>query len=101
MPKPKKTLADLRAAHDKAVMIPNRIREALEILAKSGDDWVYEVDFLALTKPGISTIDASKFRNGFEDWWADMPATNGKSSVKRVWFASKKLCAQWKETIGG
>ncbi len=100
-PKVKKTLADLSAAHDKNVMIPNRIRQAIAIIGASGDDWIYEQDFLALTKPGISTTDIAKFRGQFTDFWSDMPAVNGKSSVRRVWFASKALAKKWKETTGG
>jgi hypothetical protein len=99
--KVKKTLADLHAAHDKNVMIPNRIRQALELLKASGDDWAYEPDFMALTKPGISAIDISKFRGQFTDFWAETPAVNGKNTIKRVWFASKTLANKWKETAGG
>src|SRR5208282_6094699 len=98
--KPKKTLADLHAAHDKSVMIPNRIRAALAALLASGDDWAYEPDFMALTKPGISSIDISKYRDQFKDYWAEMPSTN-KSRVARVWFPSKKLADKWKENVSG
>jgi hypothetical protein len=100
-PKVKKTLADLHAAHDKNVMVPNRIKATLETLAASGDDWIYETDFIASAKPPLSTTDISRFRDQFKDFWAETPPTNGKSSSRRVWFASKKLADKWKETIGG
>jgi hypothetical protein len=96
-----KTLGDLAALHDKKVLIPNRIRAALKILADSGDDWIYEADFLQLTKPGLSPPDVAKYRDQFADFWAEMPATNGKSTMRRVWFASVKLANNWKETAGG
>jgi|SRR6266404_6062155 len=91
-----KTLDDLRAAHDKDVIVPNTIKAALARLADSGDAWAYEGDFMKLVSPGISTTDISRFRDQFEDHWAVMPSTNGKSSVRRVWFASKKAAAEWK-----
>lgn len=91
-----KTLDDLRAAHDKDVIIPNLIRAAIQRLVDSGDAWAYEADFMKLVNPGISTTDISRFRDQFEAHWAAMPSTNGKSSMRRVWFASKKAAAEWK-----
>jgi hypothetical protein len=96
-----KTIADLRAVHDKTVVVPNRIRAALAALAASSDAWAYEQDFIRLSKPPIACMDISRYRDQFTDFWADTPGTNGKSSVRRVWFASKKLADEWKETIGG
>ncbi len=102
MTKPKgKTIADLRAAHDKKVMIPNRIRAAIAAVTTSGDEWAYESDFMNLVKPAISSQDIAKFREQFLDFWAEMPATNGKSSIRRVWFATKKAADEWKESVGG
>lgn len=99
--KQKKTLADLHAAHDKNVMIPNRIRDTLKALAASGDDWMYEQDFIRLSKPPIAGMDISRYRDQFTDFWVDTPSTNGKSSSRRVWFASKALAAKWKDSTGG
>lgn len=96
----KRTLADLSAIHDKNVMIPNRIKQAIAALAVSGNDWTYEIDFIKDAKPPISATDISRFRGQFTDFWAETPATNGKSSARRVWFATKKLADKWKETIG-
>jgi hypothetical protein len=94
-----KRLADLHALHDKAVIIPNRIRAAIAALAKSGDDWAYEKEFVALTKPSISNVDIAKSRDAFTDFWAALPTTR-QSSTHRVWFATKKLADKWKETQG-
>jgi hypothetical protein len=94
-----KTLADLRAAHDKKVIIPNRIRAGLAAMAAAGDDWMYEADFIAASK--VSSIDISKFRDQFADFWAELPSTNGKSSLKRAWFSTKKLADKWKEDTNG
>jgi hypothetical protein len=94
-------LNDLRAIHDRNVVIPNRIRAAIATLLASGDEWIYELDFLKLSKPPIGSVDISKFRDGFVDYWAEMPSVNGKATMRRVWFATTKACLDWKENIGG
>jgi hypothetical protein len=96
-----KTIEDLRATHDRTVVVPNRIRQAIAILKASGDEWAYEQDFIALVKPPIANVDIAKYRGQFLDFWADMPSSNGKSSVRRVWFATKASADKWKETVGG
>jgi hypothetical protein len=68
----------------------------LAALAASGNSWMYEGDFLKFAKPPISTTDIASFRDQFQDYWAEVPALN-RSSVRRVWFATKKLADQWKE----
>lgn len=95
----KRTLADLSAAHDKKIIVPNRIRAALAVLVDSGNDWVYESDFLKLASPPISGADISKYRGKFLDFWHETPATNGKSSARKVWFASKSLAVKWKASL--
>jgi hypothetical protein len=96
-PKAKKTLADLRAAHDMSVVIPNRIRGLLVALDRSGDDWAYEKDFMGLTNPGVNAQMLAKHREEFSDFWAELTITR-KSSASRVWFATKKLADKWKES---
>lgn len=96
-----RTIADLRATHDKSVVIPNRIKAAIAALAGSADEWIYEVDFMKLAKPPLGSQDIAKFRDQFADFWAEMPSTNGKSQVRRVWFATKKAADEWRESIGG
>lgn len=95
MTKPKgKTIDDLRALHDKNVVIPNRIRDGLAKVVASGDEWLYESDFLKLT--GISVTDIAKFREEFTDFWSEVPAAAGKNTIRRVWFATKKAADAWK-----
>jgi hypothetical protein len=95
----KKTLAELRARHDRNVVIPNRIREAIEILKKSGDHYAYEGDFMKLVKPAISTTDIGKFREQFTDYWVDLPIVPGTTSgnYKRAWFATPALKKEWED----
>lgn len=95
------TIADLRAVHDKSVVIPNRIKAALNQLHASGDAWIYESDFMRLCKPPVSGQDIARFRDQFQDFWAEMPSVNGKNQVRRVWFATKSAADEWKESIGG
>lgn len=94
------TIADLRAVHDRSVVIPNRIRAALAALLATGDTYAYESDFIKAAKPPISAIDISRFREEFKDFWSETPASNGKSSARKVWFSTKKACDEWKEVIG-
>lgn len=96
-----RTIADLRATHDKSVVIPNRISAAIAALVQSGDEWIYECDFMKIAKPPISSVDISRYRDQFSDFWAEMPTTSGKSSIRRVWFATKKAADQWREVSGG
>lgn len=99
--KTKKTLADLAAIHDRTVVVPNRIRAAIEALKASGDEWAYEADFMLLVKPPISGMDISRYREQFTDFWAELPTTNGKGSIRRAWFPTKAAANKWKETVGG
>lgn len=95
----KRSLADLSAVHDRKVVVPNKIKAALTTLAASGDDWMYESDFLKLTVPFISNTDIAKYRDQFVEFWDVMKPTDGKSSARRVWFASKVIAAKWKASL--
>ena len=97
----KKTIADLRAIHDKSVVIPNRIRAALAALKASGDAWAYELDFIKLAKPPVGGQDIAKFREQFADYWAEMPSINVKSSTRRVWFTTPAGNKAWEEGFNG
>ena len=96
-----KTIADLRAAHDRTVVVPNRIRQAIAALKESGDEWAYESDFIQLLKPSLSAVDVSRYREHFTDFWVELPSTNGKNSMRRAWFATKAAADKWKEEVGG
>lgn len=93
-----KTLDDLRALHDRSVLIPNRIKATIEKLAEvSWQEWAYESDFLSISTPRISTKDLSDFRDRFKDFWAEMPPTNGRRDARKVWFATKKAADDWRK----
>lgn len=95
----KNKLSDLQAVHDKKVVVPNRIKGALAKLKATGQDWAYESDFMRLASPPVSVTDISRFREGFKDFWRDMPSTNGTKSSKRVWFVSPTLAKQWDDAL--
>lgn len=80
-----KTLADFRAAHDRNVIVPTKIRAALSKLAtEHAENWVYEADLLKLA--GISTTDIGLFRDQFVEHIVETAGRN----AKRVWFATIK-----------
>ena len=101
MNKPKKTINDLRALHDKSVVIPNRIKGALAALKASGDVWAYEADLMALAKPPISTTDFARYREGFADYWVEVPAAQGRNATRRVWFATAAAKKSWEDSVSG
>lgn len=90
--KPGRTIADFRAAHDKNVIIPMKIKKALEEMAKHGPEhFEYEADLVRVA--GISQSDLAKFRDQFADHIVVANHQNGKalSSAKNVWFHNVKV----------
>lgn len=81
-----RTLDDFRAAHDRNVIVPAKIRKALaDMEAEHGESWEYELDFMR--RAGISQTDVGMFRPQFE---AHVVETGGRNP-KKVWFASAKV----------
>jgi hypothetical protein len=101
MIKQKKTLADLSSKYDRAVAIPKQINAAIEALAKSGDEYSYELDFSKLVNPHIPSVYLAQYRDQFADFWVEVRDIGKKTATRRVWFASKALCKKWKEQVGG
>lgn len=86
---PGKTLADFRAAHDKNVIVPAKLKKALaDMEAEHPENWSYEAD--VIKRAGISQTEMSTFRDQFADHIVE---TSGKTQ-KRVWFASAKVAAK-------
>lgn len=93
--KPGKTLDELRAVHDKKVIIPNRIRAAIAAIAVDGpENWRYDEDLRKLA--AVSPPDLRDYREEFAEFWVVMPATSGKKTARIVWFGSKKTAAAWR-----
>jgi len=94
--KPKKDLSAFRAAHDRNVIVPNKIRAALADLEKTegAEGWEYESDFIRRAK--ISQSDMGLYRDGFV---AHVVETTGNKG-RKVWFATVKAAKAAREAIG-
>jgi len=81
-----KTLSDFRAAHDRNVIVPAKIKKALtEMEAEHPENWEYELDFMR--RASISQTDIGTFRPQF----ANHVVETGGKNPKKVWFASAKV----------
>ncbi len=88
-----RTLATFRQAHDRNVIVPNKIRGALEQIRKVGPEhYEYEVDLIRMA--GISQSDMGLFRDQFEDHIVLTSTTPGNRNPKRVYFGDPKVAAK-------
>jgi hypothetical protein len=89
-----RTIAEFKAAHDQTVIIPNKIRAAIEKLAEIGPEhYEYEADFLRAASVSNNVI--GQYRDKFADYWVEIPNPNGGGKgTKRVWFGDKKVAAR-------
>ncbi len=91
-PKPR-TADDFRAAHDKDVIVPNKIRTGLTALLEIGPQhYEYDEGFRALC--GLQGADLANYRGKFVNHWFMTPGTSGGKGVKRVWFGDAKVAAR-------
>lgn len=82
-----KSLNDFRAAHDKNVIVPDKIRKALAAMLKEGpENYEYEAEFIR--RAGVSQTDMGTFRAQFEDYIVNVAT---ERAPKRVWFADPKV----------
>lgn len=87
-----RTIADFRDAHDRDVIVPKKMRAALEAIAKVGPEhFEYEQDFIKLAS--ISQGECSKYRVQFEKHIVETPAAHQKT-IKRVYFGNVKVAAK-------
>lgn len=87
-----KTVADFRAAHDPSVIVPNKIRKALDAIAAEGpENWEYEGDLVK--RAGISQTQISMFRELFAAHIVETPRARN-AAPRRVWFGSAKVAAK-------
>lgn len=83
-----RTIADFKAAHDRATVVTNKARVAIELMAKTGPEhYEYEGDFITLAK--LSQSDTKYIREALKDYMADAPAVHGKTA-KIVYCGSIK-----------
>lgn len=81
-----RTLNDFRATHDKAYIVPTKITEAL---AKLGDSWLYEAEFIKAC--GLTPPDVSAFRDQFADYIVEVRQDGRR---RTVWAGTKKFAEQ-------
>lgn len=82
-----KSLADFRATHDKAFIIPARIKEGLKQL---GDGWEYETGFAKMA--GVSLLDLGHFRDQFSEFVVVVDRGG-----KRAWAGTPSVAARMRE----
>lgn len=85
-------VASFRAAHNRGVVIPNKIRAALTKMAEDHgpEHWVYESDFIKLA--GVSPTDLNGHRDVFSAHIVEAkPIGMGNArAARRAWFATVK-----------
>ena len=81
-----------RAAHDDSFIVPKKIRDAL---AKLGNAWVYEQEFIKLCGPGTSLTKFAAYREQFSEFYLDVPG--GDNRGKRLWCGTKAFAAKLRE----
>ncbi len=88
-----RTLATFRAAHDRNVIVPNKIRAAIEQIRKVGPEhYEYEADLIRMA--GISQADIGQYRDQFEDHIVVTASTGSSRNPKRVYFGDPKVAAK-------
>jgi hypothetical protein len=88
-----RTLDTFRAAHDRDVIVPNKIRAALEQIRKAGPEhYEYEGDFVRLA--GISQNDIGLFREQFKEHIVETRSTSASKNPKRCYFGDPKVAAR-------
>jgi hypothetical protein len=79
-----------RAQHDKAYIIPKKIREGLTSL---GDSWEYESEFQRRIM--VSNTDFGRYREQFVDFFIEV----GGKNPKRVWAGTKAYATKLREVL--
>ena len=92
-----RTVADYRAAHDKDVIIPNKIRAGLaRLLAIGPEHYADNEEFRALC--GVQAAELATYRNQFARNWFIVAGTNRSKTPKRIWFGNPKVADRLRPT---
>lgn len=94
----KRNLSTFRASHDPAIIIPNKIRAALDQLKKDQGDEGYAYEFTDKTGgtpfaklAGVGVQQLSQYREQFADHIVEVKQDIGSHRGPRyVWFATAK-----------
>lgn len=83
-----KTISDFKNLHDRSVIVPRKIKDALaKMFADGRENWEYEGDFIKLA--GIAGKEITDYREQFKAHIVETPAANGREP-RNVWFADVK-----------
>jgi hypothetical protein len=86
-----KNVSDWKNLHDTSVIVPRKLRAALDAMKKEGrENWEYEGDLVK--RAGVAQNQIPAFRELFKDHIVVTPSTSGKSP-RNVWFADAKVAA--------
>lgn len=85
---PVKTIADFRALHDPSVVVPTKIKKAIESLAAEGaEQWEYEAEFLERAK--VTPVQLNSYREQFASHYVEAQEPGRRTPV-RAWFGTTK-----------
>lgn len=93
-----RSLATFRASHDPTVIIPTKIKAALEKLRIDGGDEAYAYEYTDATGgvpfsklAGVGSIHLNQYREQFKDFLVEVRQDTGSKRAPRwVWFATAK-----------
>lgn len=82
-----------RQNHDRAFIVPKRIRDGLEAL---GDSWEYEAEFVR--RCGVASHEFALYRDQFSDFCVETPGTGGVRG-KRVYAGTRTFAAKLRAAL--
>lgn len=87
-----KTVDDFKNLHDTSVIIPRKIKTALDKMRAEGrENWEYEGDFVRIV--GVAASQLPAYRDQFQAHIVIAPSVSGKAA-RICWFADVKVAAQ-------
>lgn len=83
-----KTVNDFRSLYDPKIVVPTRIKAALDSLAQEGpEQWEYEADFLK--RANVTPVQLNSYREQFAAHYVEAAAQGRRTGV-RAWFGTTK-----------
>lgn len=86
-----RSLSDFRSSHDRAFIIPQKIKKALEAL---GASWQYEAEFCKLAE--LTPVELSPFRDQYADHIVEVRQEGRR---RMVWAGTKDFAAKLREMV--
>jgi len=88
-----KTIADLRAAHDRKIVNPRKVSSTLAAMLREGrENHEYESDFMK--RAGLANNDIADARKAFADHVVVATGLNSRKAARNVWFADAKVATK-------